>query len=204
MAFYNERIVPYLIALAMRQRNLVEYRRRVISAAQGRVLEIGIGSGLNVPFYGPGVKQIFGLDTSSQLLAMSKRQSGARREMLTLIEARAEAIPLENCTVDTVVMTWTLCSVAHPSEVLNEIRRVLRPGGDLLFVEHGAAPDVGVARWQDRLTPLWKRISGGCHLNRDTALLLSSAGFDLPQLRRGYMRGPRPFTFMTEGRARPI
>jgi ubiquinone/menaquinone biosynthesis C-methylase UbiE len=203
MAFYHERIVPYLIALAMRQRNLVEYRRRVVSAARGRVLEIGIGSGLNIPFYGPGVGQILGVDPSSQLLAMSKRQHGARREKLTLIEARAEAIPLENCTVDTVVMTWTLCSVSHPSEVLNEIRRVLRPGGDLLFVEHGAAPDPGVARWQDRLTPLWKRISGGCHLNRDTALLLSSAGFDVPELRRGYMRGPRPFTFMTEGRARP-
>jgi ubiquinone/menaquinone biosynthesis C-methylase UbiE len=105
MAFYNERIVPYLIALAMRQRNLVEYRKRVVSAAQGRVLEIGIGSGLNVPFYGAGVGQILGLDPSSKLLAMSKRQSGARHEKLTLIDAKAEAIPLENCTVDTVVMT---------------------------------------------------------------------------------------------------
>ena len=202
MTFYNERVVPYLIAMAMRQRNLVEYRQRVVSAAQGRVLEVGIGSGLNLPFYGPGVVQILGLDPSAQLLAMAGHQSGTRREKLTLIEAGAEAIPLESSTVDTVVMTWTLCSVAHPSEVLQEIRRVLRPGGELLFVEHGAAPDAGVARWQDRLTPLWKRISGGCHLNRDTALLLSSAGFDLPELRRGYMRGPRPFTFMTEGRAR--
>src|SRR5215207_1086874 len=133
MAFYHERIVPYLIALAMRQRNLVEYRKRVVSAAQGRVLEIGIGSGLNIPFYGPGVGQILGIDPSSQLLAMSKLQHGARREKLTLIEARAEAIPLENCTVDTVVMTWTLCSVTHPSEVLYDIRRILRRGGDLLF-----------------------------------------------------------------------
>jgi len=126
--------------------------------------------------------QILGLDPSAQLLAMAERQSGTRREKLTLIEAKAEAIRLENSTVDTVVMTWTLCSVGHPSEVLHEIRRVLRPGGELLFVEHGAAPDAGVAR---------------C-----TALLLSSAGFDLREVRRGYMRGPRPFTFMTEGRAR--
>jgi ubiquinone/menaquinone biosynthesis C-methylase UbiE len=204
VGLYNERVVPYLIVLAMRQRNLAQYRRRVVPAAHGRVLEVGIGSGLNLPFYGPGVAQIFGLDPSPQLLAMAKRQTGATGGKLTLIEGAAEAIPLDNSMVDTVVMTWTLCSVADPSEVLREVRRVLKPGGDLLFVEHGAAPDPSVAKWQERLTPIWRRISGGCHLNRNTALLLTSAGFHVRDLQRGYMRGPRPFTFMSEGRAQPI
>jgi ubiquinone/menaquinone biosynthesis C-methylase UbiE len=203
MGFYNDRVAPYLIALAMRQRNLAEYRRRLVPTAHGRVLEIGIGSGLNLPFYGAAVEHIFGLDPSSQLLAMAKRRVRRMHGTVTLIEGAAEAIPLEDGAVDTVVMTWTLCSVAAPSAVLREIRRVLNPGGDLLFIEHGASPDPDVAKWQDRLTPFWKHISGGCHLNRDAALLLTSAGFNVRELRRGYMRGPRPFTFMSEGRARP-
>ena len=203
MGFYNDRVAPYLIALAMRQRNLAEYRRRLVPTAHGRVLEIGIGSGLNLPFYGAAVEHIFGLDPSSQLLAMAERRARWMHGKVTLIEGAAEAIPLEDGAVDTVVMTWTLCSVAAPSTALCEIRRVLNPGGDLLFIEHGASPDPGVAKWQDRLTPFWKHISGGCHLNRDAALLLTSAGFNVRELRRGYMRGPRPFTFMSEGRARP-
>jgi len=203
MGFYNDRVAPYLIALAMRQRNLAEYRRRLVPTAHGRVLEIGIGSGLNLPFYGAAVEHIFGLDPSSQLLAMAERRVRRMHGKVTLIEGAAEAIPLEDGAVDTVVMTWTLCSVAAPSAVLCEIRRVLNPGGDLLFIEHGASPDLNVAKWQDRLTPFWKHISGGCHLNRDAALLLTSAGFNVRELRRGYMRGPRPFTFMSEGRARP-
>lgn len=204
MSFYNERVLPHLIALAMRKRDLAEYRRRVVPAASGRVLEVGIGSGLNLPFYGPGVEQIFGLDPSPELLAMANRQSEAMQGKVSLIEGVAEAIPLDDGNIDTAVMTWTLCSVAHPSQALREVRRVLKPGGDLLFVEHGAAPDMGVLKWQDRLTPIWKQVSGGCHLNRDTALLLRSAGFHLCDLRRGYMGGPRPFTFMSEGRAQSI
>ena len=203
MGFYNDRVAPYLIALAMRQRNLAEYRRRLVPTAHGRVLEIGIGSGLNLPFYGAAVEHIFGLDPSSQLLAMAERRVRWMHGKVTLIEGAAEAIPLEDGAVDMVVMTWTLCSVAAPSAVLCEIRRVLNPGGDLLFIEHGASPDADVATWQDRLTPFWKHISGGCHLNRDPALLLTSAGFEVRELRRGYMRGPRPFTFMSEGRACP-
>src|SRR5215207_3209331 len=203
MGFYNDRVAPYLIALAMRQRNLAEYRRRLVPTAHGRVLEIGIGSGLNLPFYGAAVEHIFGLDPSSQLLAMAERRLRRMHGTVTLIEGAAEAIPLEDGAVDTVVMTWTLCSVAAPFAALCEIRRVLNPGGDLLFIGHGASPDPGVAKWQDRLTPFWKHISGGCHLNRDAALLLTSAGFNVRELRRGYMRGPRPFTFMSEGRARP-
>lgn len=203
MRFYDRHILPHLIAFAMKQRDLAAYRRRVVTAARGRVLEVGIGSGLNLPFYGASVEQVFGLDPSAELLAMAQRQGDALGRDLRLIEGSAETIPLEDGSVDTAVMTWTLCSVPNPARALSEIRRVLKANGELLFVEHGAAPDRRVAAWQDRITPLWKHIAGGCHLNRDVAGLLRGCGYALPDLRQGYMRGPRPFTFMSEGRARP-
>lgn len=203
MGFYERQILPRLIAQAMKHGDLAAYRLRVVTAARGRVLEVGIGSGLNLPFYGPSVEQVFGLDPSGELLALAERQNEASGRDLHLLKASADAIPLEDDTVDTAVMTWTLCSIPHATQALSEIRRVLKANGDLLFVEHGAAPDQGVAAWQDRITPVWKHIAGGCHLNRDVAGLLRGSGFTISDLRQGYMRGPRPFTFMSEGRARP-
>jgi len=120
-----------------------------------------------------------------------------------LLEASAEAIPLDAHCVDTVVTTWTLCSIPQASTALAEMRRVLRPGGKLLFVEHGLAPDKGVRWWQDRLTPAWRRISGGCHLNRPIQSMIEGAGFRLDKIETGYIPGPRPMTFMYEGSARP-
>ena len=181
MGFYQEQIVPVLINLAMRQKNLAAYRGRVVPAAEGRVLEIGIGSGLNLPFYSPNVQRVIGLDPSAKLLAMARRAE--RSERVELLEASAEQIPLENATVDTVVMTWSLCSIPDPAQALREIRRVLRPGGRLLFVEHGRAPDPNVVWWQDRLTPVWKRLAGGCHLNRAIAPLIEAAGFAVKGVR---------------------
>lgn len=203
MGFYDERILPHLIALAMRHSELVDYRRRVASAARGRVLENGIGSGLNLPFYSPDVTQVIGLDPSKRLLEMARGH--ARRAFLpvTLLSASAEGIPLDDHSIDDAVMSWTLCSVSQVALVLSEIRRVLKPSGSLFFVEHGKAPDPSVRAWQDRLTPIWKHVAGGCHLNRDVKHLVLEAGFDIPDLGTGYMRGPRPLTFMFEGRARP-
>jgi ubiquinone/menaquinone biosynthesis C-methylase UbiE len=123
---------------------------------------------------------------------------------VTLLEASAEAIPLEGNSVDTVVMTWTLCSIPDPGRSLLEIRRVLNPNGQLLFVEHGLAPEDKVRRWQNRLTPLWKRITGGCHLNRLTRELIEKAGFAITQIDTGYMAGPKLMTFLSEGRAKPV
>lgn len=203
MSFYCRHVLPHLISFAMSSKDLVPYRRRIISAAQGRVLEIGIGSGLNIPFYTGGVAEIIGLDPSPTLLGMARRRGRQTGLRLDLIGASAEAIPLDDNSVDTVVMTWTICSVRDPRRTLGEIRRVLKPAGALLFVEHGAAPEPSVAAWQNRLTPFWKRIAGGCHLNRDVANLLEKAGFTVPDLATGYMRGPRIATFMYEGRARP-
>jgi len=204
VGFYAERIVPYLVHLAMRQHTLVPYRQRVVSQADGRVLEIGIGSGLNLPFYTSAVSAVIGLEPSPKLLAMAKEQAisqppRARRE---LVEASAEAIPLESGTVDTVVTTWTLCTIPDVQQALREMRRVMKPSGRLLFVEHGRSPDEAVRRWQDRLNPIWRPAAGGCHLNRPITELLIQAGFSIEHVETGYGTGPRPMTFMYEGVAR--
>jgi ubiquinone/menaquinone biosynthesis C-methylase UbiE len=119
-----------------------------------------------------------------------------------LIEASAESIPLDDSSVDTVVTTWTLCTIPDVAKALAEMRRVLKPDGRLLFVEHGLSPDQGVRKWQNRLTPVWKKIAGGCHLNRPIAKLVEAAGFRVWGLDTGYMRGPKPMTFIYEGAAR--
>ena len=202
MGFYQDQIVPSLINWSMRQKNLAAYRARIIPAAEGRVLEIGIGSGLNLPFYSRNVARVIGLEPSARLLAMARRVERAGNGSVEFIEGSAEAIPLQDASVDTVVTTWTLCSSPDALRALRDMRRVLRPGGRLLFVEHGRAPDPNVIWWQDLLTPVWKRLGGGCHLNRAIGTLIEGAGFQFDRLHTGYMRGPKPMTFMYEGSAR--
>jgi ubiquinone/menaquinone biosynthesis C-methylase UbiE len=204
MGFYREQILPHVINLAMRQKNLVAYRGRILPSAEGRVLEIGIGSGLNLPFYSSNARYVIGLDPSQKLLAMARRaQRPGSSAKLELIEGSAETIPLGSASIDTVVTTWTLCSIPDAGRALRDMRRVLTPGGRLLFVEHGRAPDPNVVWWQDRLTPAWRRLGGGCHLNRAIATLIEGAGFQFDRFETGYMRGPKPMTFMYEGSARP-
>ena len=204
MGFYRDHILPYLTDLSMRQRNLAAYRSRVIPAADGRVLEIGVGSGLNLPLYTANVRQVIGLDPSPKLLSMARKVLLRVLPPVEFVEGSAEAVPLEDASVDTVVTTWTLCSIPDAPRALREMRRVLKPGGRLLFVEHGLANDANVRWWQDHLTPVWKRIGGGCHLNRPIRKLIEAAGFQFERLDTGYMRGPKPMTFMYEGSARPF
>jgi ubiquinone/menaquinone biosynthesis C-methylase UbiE len=187
----------------MRNRELRPYRERVISHAEGRVLEIGIGSGLNLPFYGNRVEQILGLEPAARLLAMAQGRADRSKQPVTFVAGSAEAIPIEDHSIDTVVTTWTLCSIPDAIGALKEMRRVLRPGGQLLFVEHGLAPEDTIQRWQNRLTPLWKKIGGGCHLNRPIRTLIERAGFNITELKTGYMKGPKPMTFLYEGLATP-
>jgi len=203
MGFYQDQIVPLLINLAMRRRDLAVYRSRVVPAADGRVLEIGIGSGLNLPFYSRNVERLVGLDPSPKLLSMLRRNLRPNTPSLELIEGSAETIPLDNNSVDAVVTTWTLCSIPDAARALREVHRVLRSTGHLLFIEHGRAPEPNVRWWQDRLTPTWKRIGGGCHLNRAIRSLIEDAGFQFDRFEAGYMRGPKPLAFMYEGTARP-
>lgn len=203
MHLYNDIILPRLCHLAMRNRHLVPYRKRVLAMAHGRVLEIGIGSGLNLPFYGPHVCDIHGLEPSPQLVELATRAAGQSNRPVALIEGSAEDIPLDDRSLDTVVTTWTLCSIPHADRALAEIRRVLKPSGQLLFVEHGLGPEQAVQKWQHRLTPVWSKISGGCHLNRPMQTLIAQNGFDFAHIETGYMKGPKPVTYMYEGRAIP-
>ncbi len=202
MGFYGRYVLPRLLDLAMRSGTATPYRARLLPAARGRVLEVGIGSGRNLPFYGPEVRSVVGVDPSAELLAMAARRAAAGRFPVELVNRSAEALSFEEGAFDTVVATFTLCSIAEPARALAEIRRVLKPDGALLFVEHGRAPEPGVAAWQDRLNPLWGRIAGGCNLNRRIDDLIRGAGFALDRLDTGYAKGPRPFTFIYEGLAR--
>ena len=203
MGFYQHHVLPRLLHFAMRQPPLLPFRERVIGGARGRVLEIGIGSGVNLPLYGPAVDTVIGLEPSPELLRMARDRAATARVRVELLEASAEAIPLDTASVDTVVMTWTLCTIPDPHRALAELRRVLKPGGALLFVEHGRAPELAVARWQDRLDPLWRRIAGGCHLNREIDTLIAGSGFRVDALVNARLPGPRTHTFLYEGRARP-
>jgi ubiquinone/menaquinone biosynthesis C-methylase UbiE len=201
MGFYQNHIVPHLVNLAMRNRELAPYRERIVGLAQGRAVEVGVGSGLNLPLYRIGATEVLGLEPHPGLLKMASEQIGHTRT--TLIEGSAESIPLENRSVDTVVTTWTLCTIPDIAAALAEMRRILKPTGQLLLVEHGLSPDEKVRKWQHRLTPVWKRITGGCHLDRPVAELVQSAGFRMEHLETGYIRGPKPMTFMYEGIATP-
>jgi len=186
----------------MRNKELSTYRQRIAGAAHGRVLEVGIGSGLNLPFYGSAVTEIIGLEPSQSLIELASQRAKAGDKPISFLTASAEAIPLDMGSVDAVVTTWTMCSIPDARAALAEMRRVLRPGGDLLFVEHGRAPDPWVIRFQDWLTPVWRPLAGGCHLNRPMADLITEAGFRMQDLRTGYAPGPKPFTFLYEGRAK--
>ena len=198
---YQRWILPYVLDRVMGLGLTIPYRERVAARAHGVVLEVGIGSGVNLPFYTSSAARVVVIDPSPELLRMAgsrTKQSGCSVQLLC---GSAEALPLESASVDTVVTTCTLCTIPDPRAALAEMRRVLKPGGALLFVEHGRAPDPGVARWQDRLTPVWKHLAGGCHLNREPDRLVRDAGLRIDALETGYAPGPRWMTFCYEGRA---
>lgn len=203
VSIYRDRILPHLVHLSMRQEVLMPYRRRVTRGAVGRVLEVGVGSGLNLPLYGDDVAHVIGIDTSPRLLEMAREAAAGRPRSIELLRSSAEAIPLADGTLDTVLTTWTLCTIPAVISALGEMRRVLKPTGRLLFVEHGLSDDPNVSAWQHRLTPLWKRIAGGCHLDRPIRQLVEGSGFRIELVETAYLKGPRPMTFTYEGSARP-
>lgn len=203
MGLYRKLVVPRLTDLAMRNQRLGPYRERTIGAAVGRVLEIGVGSGANLRRYPAEVSEVVALEPDPVLARMAGNVLSESRRPVRMLEASAEHIPLEDGSIDTVVSTWTMCTIPDVRRALEEMRRVLRPGGRLLFVEHGLSPDPGVRKWQNRVDPLWTRMSGGCHLNRPIEPLIKAAGFELERLQTGYMQGPKLMTFMYEGIARP-
>ena len=202
MGFYQERVIPYLVQRSTRQETLVPYRERVVSGAGGRILEVGIGSGVNLRYYGDRAEHVIGLDPSAKLLKVAAEAERRARLSIELVKGSAEMIPIEDKSIDTVLTTWTLCSIPDVNQALSEMRRVLKPNGRLLFVEHGLSSDDKVRRWQERLNPIWKRVAGGCNLNRAVTHLIEVAGFRVERVDTGYMKGPKPMTFMYEGCAR--
>ena len=204
MDFYNQHILPHLIDLGMRNQETARLRAAWIPQARGQVLEIGIGSGLNLPYYSPEVQRVYGVDPSIELQRMARgRVALARFPVEFFAQSAEQALPLPTESVDTVVVTWALCSIPNAPEALQQMRRVLKPGGLLIFLEHGRSPDPRVVAWQDRLTPLWKRFSGGCHLNRKMDDLIAAAGFQITELKTCYLPGPRPVTYTYQGFAKP-
>lgn len=203
MSAYERYVLPWLIHLAMRAKAVTAERARIVPQASGIVLEVGVGSGLNLPFYGPRVRQLYALDPSPTLLRMARRRATRVPVPVEWIQGSAEAMPLDDRVADTVVTTWTLCTIPDPLRALGEMRRVLKPEGWLLFIEHGRASEPGIRAWQDRLTPLWRRVAGGCHLNRTIDALVRTGGFALESLSTGYGVGPRPLAYLYRGVARP-
>ena len=200
MSFYAKHVLPRLIDLAMRNRETARLRAAWIPQARGDVLEVGIGSGLNLAFYSTQVKRVYGVDPSVELQRIARRRMTAGSFAIDFLTQSAETVlPLPAASIDTAVMTWTLCSIPDPARALCEIKRVLKPDGRLIFLEHGLAPDARVVRWQDRLTPMWKRVAGGCHLNRKIDEIIAEAGFHLPELKTFYLPGPRPMTYTYQG-----
>ena len=201
MGFYERWIVPRLLELAMQNRLLDHYRHQTNAPTRGLVLEVGVGSGVNLPLYGPAVTHVFGLDPSPELLRLASKRATEAVVPVSLLRGSVEQVPFADAVFDAIVMTGTLCSIPNPIAALTEMRRVLKPGAQLLFVEHGLSPEIRTARWQHRLTPYWRRISGGCHLDRKTDDLIRAAGFQIDAIETGYMKGPKPWTFMYQGSA---
>lgn len=201
-SWYDRHLLPHLIDFACGMKPVSRQRELVVPQAQGRVLEIGIGTGLNMPFYDrTKVRYIIGVDPALQMHRLAAKRVARAGLDVELVGVEAETIPLEDASIDTVVSTYTLCTIPDPLAALREMRRVLAPGGRLLFCEHGRAPDEAVRRWQERLTPHWRKIAGGCHLDRDVPALLTEAGFRCDTLQTRYLAGPRPLTFNYWGAA---
>jgi len=199
MGIYGEQVLPRLIDLVMRDRELAEIRSRVAGRLAGEVLEIGFGSGLNVPHYPPAVTRVRAVDPAAVGRELAARRVAAVAIPVEYVGLDGQRLPLDDACVDHALVTWTLCTIPDVARALAEIRRVLRPGGSLHFAEHGRSPDPRVARWQDRLTPLQRRVAGGCHLNRPIDELITGAGFTLTQLDTYYTKGPKPLGYTFEG-----
>jgi SAM-dependent methyltransferase len=203
MGFYSRHVLPCIIDLAMKNPEARRLRETWIPQATGEVLEVGIGSGLNLGLYSQQVSRVHGVDPSLELQRMARKRAG-RVDVEFLSQSAENPLPLPSGSIDTVVLTWTLCSIPNPLKALLEMKRVLKADGKLIFIEHGLAPQSGVAAWQDRLTPIWKRTCGGCHLNRKIDALIEQAGFRIAELTTSYLSGPRPMTFTYQGTAQKI
>lgn len=203
MSFYQDRVLPRMINLACTGKPTHRQRQKIVHRAYGDVLEIGFGGGLNLPFYDrSNVRRVFGLEPSAGMRRSAAAMIEASDIDVELIDLPSEKIPLDDNSVDSVLITYTLCSIDDTMAALQGMRRVLKPGGHLFFCEHGKAPDRNVRRWQERLNPVWRAFSGGCNMNRDIPALLKAGGFTLEDDNRMYIPGVRALSYNFWGAAR--
>jgi ubiquinone/menaquinone biosynthesis C-methylase UbiE len=203
MRVYDKYVLPRLVHCACGQRPAMRQRQKVVPLAVGSVLEIGIGSGLNIPYYdAQKVERLWGLDPSAEMWSIAQKNANRHHLDIEFIQSGAESIPLDTDSTDSVVMTFTMCTIPDVAAAMNEIRRVLKPGGQLIFCEHGLAPDESVQRWQNRVNPLWRKLAGGCNLNRPIPALLKQSGFTTKDMQTMYLPGWKPATFNYWGTAR--
>jgi SAM-dependent methyltransferase len=202
--WWDRVVVPKLICTCCGQDEIMDARRKIVPQANGDVLELGCGGGLNIPLVSPEhIESYHGLDPSPRLLDASRAAAQARGLAADIRAGIGEAMPYPDASFDTVLVTFTLCSVESQAQTLSEIRRVLRPSGKALFLEHGSAPDPSVQKWQRRIEPIWKRIGGGCHLTRPVIDAYRAAGFKMALSDKAYMaKAPRPFGWVEWGEAR--
>jgi ubiquinone/menaquinone biosynthesis C-methylase UbiE len=204
MGWYDENILPHVLNYTCSIKPVRKQREKIVPLASGDVLEIGMGSGLNLPYYDSSkVRKIWGLEPSEGMRKVARKKLAETDLELEFIDLPGEQIPLETSSVDTVLVTYTLCTIPDVMLALEGMRRVLKPGGRLLFCEHGRAPDDSVSRWQNRLNPGWKRLAGGCNLNRDIPQLIRAAGFRIDVDERMYIPGLRVLTYNYWGSATP-
>lgn len=200
---YERWILPPLLDTVCGMGILHRERARVVPRAHGRVLEIGIGSGLNLPHYQRDrISELCAVDPSAELTGKARKRAASAGLDVTILQLGAERVPADDAYFDSIVCTFTLCTIPDASAALAEMRRVLKPEGELLFCEHGLAPDARIARWQQRLNAYWRPCAGGCNLNRDTPRMLREAGFAIDELTQNYLPGPKPWTFVSRGVAR--
>lgn len=204
-SWYERHMLPYLIDFACGMKMVQRQRDKVVPLARGRVLEIGIGTGLNLEHYDKSrISQVIGLDPGVEMHRLAQKRVKKIGIPVELVGLSAEKIPFDPQAFDSVVVTYSLCTIPDPAAALKEMHRVLKPGGKLIFCEHGLAPEASVRRWQDRLTPVWSKLAGGCHLNRDVPALLKEAGFRSADMQTMYLPGPRPLTYHYWGTAEAL
>lgn len=201
--WYDDHVMPHLIKIACSQAAIADRRAQIVPLAKGRVFEIGCGGGINQPFYDRDkVDGFAGIDPSDKLLDFARREASNKGWNVDIRHGCGEDIPFDSEEFDTVVCTYTLCSVQDSCKVLSELRRILKPGGTLLFLEHGRAPDARVRNWQERIEPVWKKLLGGCHLTRSISASIATGGFVVTPIDQGYMPGMPKFAgWMEWGRA---
>lgn len=196
---YEKYVLPKLIEAACSQPPMTKLRNRYVSQAEGAVLEIGIGSGLNLKHYGEAVSSIVGVDPAAELTVKARHRAGRIKAPVEVLGISGESLDLDSNQFDCIVCTWTLCSIPNPYRAVDEMRRVLKPGGKMIFVEHGRSDEPHIAKWQHRIEPVWKIIGGGCHLTRRADELLRDGGFKIKSVDSGYVKGPKIAAFMIHG-----